>query len=105
MSNKLTALQDKLETKHHVFMVYKSQVNKDLERSGFEAIEASNPDEFLIALAQMINHAIEVSDPKLQQLYYLADVQEKSLEHGIVQAFMLREWTKIQFRLRQRVGV
>lgn len=101
MSEKLSVLQDKLEDRHHVFMVYKSQVNKDLERSGFEAVEFNEPKEFLEALVSLLNEAIEDSDPKLQQLYYLADVQEKNLEKGIILGFLMREWSKIQFRLRQ----
>lgn len=101
MSEKLAIIQDKLEDRHHVFMVFKSQVNKDLERSGFEAIEDNDPKEFLESLAYSLNEAIEESDPKLQQLYYLADVQEKNLEHGIILGFIMREWSKIQFRLRQ----
>ncbi|PPK96927.1 MULTISPECIES: hypothetical protein [Nonlabens] len=101
MSEKLTILQDKLEDRHHVFMVYKSQVNKDLQRSGYESIEINEPKEFLDALVSLLNEAIEDSDPKLQQLYYLADVQEKNLEQGIILGFIMREWSKIQFRLRQ----
>lgn len=101
MSEKLTILQDKLEDRHHVFMVYKSQVNKDLQRSGYGAIELNEPKEFLESLVSLLNEAIEESDPKLQQLYYLADVQEKNLEHGIILGFIMREWSKIQFRLRQ----
>ncbi|QJP33564.1 hypothetical protein F0365_03640 [Nonlabens sp. Ci31] len=101
MSEKLTIIQDKLEDRHHVFMVFKSQVNKDLERSGFDAIEDANPKEFIDSLAYLLNEAIEESDPKLQQLYYLADVQEKNLENGIILGFIMREWSKIQFRLRQ----
>ncbi|MEN8898239.1 MAG: hypothetical protein ABF251_05955 [Nonlabens sp.] len=101
MSEKLAIIQDKLEDRHHVFMVFKSQVNKDLERSGFEAIDDSEPKEFLESLAYLLNEAIEESDPKLQQLYYLADVLEKNLEHGIILGFIMREWSKIQFRLRQ----
>lgn len=101
MSEKLAVLQDKLEEKHHVFMVYKNQVNKDLERSGFEAIQENEPSEFLKALVELLNEAMEDSNPKLQQLYYLADVQEKNLEHGIILGFLMREWTKIRFRLRQ----
>ncbi|AGC76839.1 hypothetical protein LX97_01498 [Nonlabens dokdonensis] len=101
MSEKLAVLKDKLEDRHHVFMVYKSQVNKDLERSGFNAIEINEPQEFLDELISLLNEAMEDSDPKLQQLYYLADVQEKNLEHGIILGFLMREWSKIQFRLRQ----
>lgn len=101
MSEKLTILQDKLEDRHHVFMVYKSQVNKDLQRSGYETIEINEAKEFLEALVSLLNEAIEDSDPKLQQLYYLADVQEKNLEQGIILGFIMREWSKIQFRLRQ----
>ncbi|MFB0904110.1 MAG: hypothetical protein QMB11_07005 [Nonlabens sp.] len=101
MSEKLTVLQDKLEAKHHVFMVYKSQVNKDLLRSGFESVDENNPQDFIAALFSILNEAIEHSDPRLQQLYYLADVSEKKLEQGIILAFVMREWAKIQFRLRQ----
>ena len=101
MSEKLAVLKDKLEDRHHVFMVYKSQVNKDLERSGYESIEINEPKEFLEALISLLKEAIEDSDPKLQQLYYLADVQEKNLEQGIILGFIMREWSKIQFRLRQ----
>ena len=43
-------IQEKLESKHHIFMVYCNQVNKDLERSGFEAIHEIKPQEFLEAL-------------------------------------------------------
>ncbi|MEP0479155.1 MAG: hypothetical protein ABJD23_03015, partial [Nonlabens sp.] len=89
------------EDRHHVFMVYKSQVNKDLQRSGYESIEINEPKEFLEALVSLLNEAIEDSDPKLQQLYYLADVKEKNLEQGIILGFIMREWSKIQFRLRQ----
>ncbi|WP_124978889.1 hypothetical protein [Nonlabens xiamenensis] len=101
MSQQLISIQEKLEEKHHVFMVYSSQVNKDLERSGFTAITSNQPEEFLGLLVELLQEAIEDSDPRLQQLYYLADVQEKHLEKGIVLGFILREWIKIQFRLRQ----
>lgn len=97
----LSRIQEKLETKHHIFMVYRNQVNKDLERSGFEAIADNSPQEFLGALIDLLNEAIENSDPKLQQLYYLADVQEKNLQNGIVMGFITREWVKIRFRLGQ----
>ncbi len=97
----LQRIQDKLQAKHHVFMVYRNQVNKDLERSGFEPVEENSPQEFLQALTYLLNEAIEDSDPKLQQLYYLADVQEKNLEHGIVLGFLHREWIKIKYRLNQ----
>ncbi len=97
----LATIQEKLEAKHHVFMVYRNQVNKDLERSGFETIEATTPNEFLQELIELLSEAIEDSNPKLQQLYYLADVQEKNLEQGIVLGFLSREWIKIRFRLNQ----
>jgi hypothetical protein len=97
----LERIQEKLEAKHHIFMVYRNQVNKDLERSGFEAIAANEPDAFLQELVSVLSEAIEDSDPKLQQLYYLADVQEKNLENGIVLGFIMREWVKIRFRLGQ----
>ena len=80
----LSIIQEKLEAKNHIFQVYRNQVNKDLERSGYDAIVENNPQEFLGALIDLLNEAIEEGDPKLQQLYYLADVQEKNLEHGIV---------------------
>ncbi|KEZ92705.1 hypothetical protein [Nonlabens ulvanivorans] len=101
MSDLLPQIQEKLESRHHVFTIYKNQVNKDLERSGFEAIEENNPKEFLMELASLLSEAIEDSNPKLQQLYYLADVQERHLQHGIILGFINREWIKIQFRLRQ----
>jgi hypothetical protein len=82
-------------------MVYRNQVNKDLERSGFESIEENEPNAFLQELVSVLSEAIKDSDPKLQQLYYLADVQEKNLEQGIVLAFITREWVKIRFRLGQ----
>lgn len=97
----LALIKEKLEAKHHIFMVYRNQVNKDLERSGFETIDANNPQEFLEGLVQLLSDAIEESDSKLQQLYYLADVQEKNLEHGIVLGFLSREWIKIKYRLNQ----
>jgi flagellar biosynthesis chaperone FliJ len=97
----LERIQEKLEAKHHIFMVYRNQVNKDLERSGFEVIAANEPDTFLQELVSVLSEAIEDSDPKLQQLYYLADVQEKNLENGIVLGFIMREWVKIRFRLGQ----
>lgn len=97
----LLRIQEKLESKHHIFMVYRNQVNKDLERSGFEAIQNNEPQEFLGALIDLLNEAIEDSDPKLQQLYYLADVQERHLEQGIIMGFITREWVKIRFRLGQ----
>ena len=97
----LALIHEKLEAKHHIFMVYRNQVNKDLERSGFETIDANNPQEFLEGLVQLLSDAIEESDSKLQQLYYLADVQEKNLEHGIVLGFLSREWIKIKYRLNQ----
>ena len=97
----LAVIQEKLESKHHIFMVYRNQVNKDLERSGFEPIEENNPQQFLGALIDLLNEAIENADPKLQQLYYLADVQEKNLEQGIVLGFITREWVKIRFRMGQ----
>jgi flagellar biosynthesis chaperone FliJ len=97
----LERIQEKLEAKHHIFMVYRNQVNKDLERSGFEVIAANEPDTFLQELVSVLSEAIEDSDPKLQQLYYLADVQEKNLENGIVFGFIMREWVKIRFRLGQ----
>lgn len=99
--NDLATIQEKLEVKHHVFMIYRSQVNKDLERSGFRVIAENNPQEFLGALIDLLNEAIEDSDPKLQQLYYLADVQERHLEQGIIMGFIHREWVKIRFRLGQ----
>ncbi|BAO55098.1 hypothetical protein [Nonlabens marinus] len=97
----LATIQEKLEAKHHVFMVYRNQVNKDLERSGFETIEENEPNAFLQELVSVLSEAIEDSNPKLQQLYYLADVQEKNLEQGIVLGFLTREWVKIRFRLNQ----
>ncbi|WP_194851354.1 hypothetical protein [Nonlabens antarcticus] len=97
----LTTLQERLEAKNHIFQVYRNQVNKDLERSGFEAIAANEPDAFLKELVSVLSEAIEESDTKLQQLYYLADVPEKDLEKGIVMAFIVREWVKIRFRLGQ----
>ena len=97
----LVRIQEKLESKHHIFMVYRNQVNKDLERSGFEAIHENKPQEFLEAIFKLLSEAIEDEDPKLQQLYYLADVQEKNLEHGIVLGFLSREWIKIKYRLNQ----
>jgi disulfide oxidoreductase YuzD len=97
----LARIQEKLESKHHIFRVYCNQVNKDLERSGFETIDATQPDDFLKELVSLLSEAIEDSDPKLQQLYYLADVQEKHLENGIVMGFVYREWVKIRFRLGQ----
>lgn len=99
MSDLLPQIQEKLASKHQIFMVYKSQVNKDLERSGFTAIDAMEPQAFLKELMKMLGEAIEDSNPKLQQLYYLADVQEKHLEHGIIMGFIYREWIKIKFRL------
>jgi ribonucleotide monophosphatase NagD (HAD superfamily) len=98
---KLERIQEKLEAKHHIFMVYRNQVNKDLERSGFDRIEENEPDAFVKRLISVLSEAIECSDLKLQQLYYLADVQEKNLEKGIVLAFIVREWVKIRFRLGQ----
>ncbi|KQC32575.1 hypothetical protein AAU57_03960 [Nonlabens sp. YIK11] len=97
----LARIQEQLEAKHHIFMVYRNQVNKDLERSGYDAIVENNPQEFLAALIDLLNEAIEDGDPKLQQLYYLADVQEKNLEHGIILGFLSREWIKIKYRLNQ----
>ncbi len=101
MSDLLPQIQEKLESRHHVFTVYKNQVNKDLERSGFHSIDQDKPKEFLMELASMLNEAIEDANPKLQQLYYLADVQERHLQYGIILGFINREWIKIQFRLRQ----
>ena len=97
----LSRIQEKLEAKHHIFMVYRNQVNKDLERSGFEIIEENEPNAFLRELVAILSEAIEDDNPKLQQLYYLADVPEKNLENGIVMAFITREWVKIRFRLGQ----
>jgi hypothetical protein len=82
-------------------MVYRNQVNKDLERSGFDTIDENEPNAFLQELVSVLSEAIEDSDPKLQQLYYLADVPEKDLDKGIVMAFIVREWVKIRFRLNQ----
>lgn len=101
MSQILNVIQDKLEAKQHIYRVFVNQVNKDLERSGFEAIDANSPKEFLQELADALNDAIEDSDPKLQQLFYLADVQDKNLEHGIILGFIQREWMKIRYRLGQ----
>jgi disulfide oxidoreductase YuzD len=97
----LARIQEKLEAKNHIFQVYRNQVNKDLERSGFEAITANEADAFLQELVSVLSEAIEDGDPKLQQLYYLADVPEKDLDKGIVMAFIVREWVKIRFRLNQ----
>jgi len=97
----LERIQEKLEAKNHIFQVYRNQVNKDLERSGFEIIQQDEPDAFLQELIELLREAIEDSNPKLQQLYYLADVQEKHLENGIVMGFVYREWVKIRFRLGQ----
>ncbi len=97
----LRRIQDKLEAKHQVFMVYRNQINKDLERSGFDTVKENTPQQFLTALIELLNEAIEDSDARLQQLYYLADVQEKNLEHGIVLGFLHREWIKIKYRLNQ----
>lgn len=99
MSDILPQIQEKLASKHQIFMVYKSQVNKDLERSGFKAIESIEPQAFIKELMEFLGTAIEEENPKLQQLYYLADVQEKHLEHGIIMGFIYREWIKIKFRL------
>jgi disulfide oxidoreductase YuzD len=101
MSDILPQIQEKLAEKQQFFVVYKNQVNKDLERSGFAAIEAPDPDSFLKELIDFLNEAIKDSNPKLQQLYYLADVQDRHLEHGIILGFIYREWVKVQFRLRQ----
>lgn len=101
MSEILTIIQDKLEAKQHIYRVFVNQVNKDLERSGFEGIEATTPKDFLQELADVLNEAIEDNDPKLQQLFYLADVQEKNLQHGIILGFIHREWMKIRYRLGQ----
>ncbi|ALM20885.1 hypothetical protein JCM19294_2457 [Nonlabens tegetincola] len=100
MSHQLELIKDKLQ-RHHVFSLYRNQINKDLERSGYPVVQSDTPDEFLESVIQLLSDAIEDSDPKLQQLYYLADVQERHLEHGIVIGFLYREWVKIQFRLRQ----
>jgi len=101
MSEILTIIQDKLEAKQHIYRVFVNQVNKDLSRSGFDEIIAATPKDFLQQLADVLNEAIEDNDPKLQQLFYLADVQEKNLEHGIILGFIHREWMKIRYRLGQ----
>lgn len=101
MSDVLPQIQNKLAEKQQFFVVYKNQVNKDLERSGFKTIEAADPETFLEELMALLNEAINDSNHKLQQLYYLADVQERHLEHGIILGFIYREWVKVQFRLRQ----
>jgi hypothetical protein len=101
MSDILPQIQEKLAEKQQFFVVYKNQVNKDIERSGLTAIEAQDPESFLKELIDFLNDAINDSNPKLQQLYYLADVQDRHLEHGIILGFIYREWVKVQFRLRQ----
>lgn len=101
MSEILTTIQDKLEAKQHIYRVFVNQVNKDLSRSGFDEIVGATPKDFLQELADVLNEAIEDNDPKLQQLFYLADVQEKNLQHGIILGFIHREWMKIRYRLGQ----
>jgi disulfide oxidoreductase YuzD len=101
MSDILPQIQEKLAEKQQFFVVYKNQVNKDLERSGFKAIDAQEPEAFLKELIAFLNEAVNDGNPKLQQLYYLADVQDRHLEHGIILGFIYREWVKVQFRLRQ----
>jgi len=101
MSDILPQIQEKLAEKQQFFVVYKNQVNKDLERSGFKTIDAKGPEGFLNELIAFLNEAVNDSNPKLQQLYYLADVQDRHLEHGIILGFIYREWVKVQFRLRQ----
>lgn len=101
MSDILPQIQEKLAEKQQFFVVYKNQVNKDLERSGFPPIESQEPETFLNELIDFLNEAINDSNPKLQQLYYLADVQDRHLEHGIILGFIYREWVKVQYRLRQ----
>jgi len=94
-------IQNKLAEKQQFFVVYKNQLNKDLKRSGFKTIDAQEPEGFLKELIAFLNEAVNDSNPKLQQLYYLADVQDRHLEHGIILGFIYREWVKVQFRLRQ----
>lgn len=101
MSELLSNIQSKLEAKQHIYRVFVNQVNKDLERSGFDTINGDSPHDFIQSLVDLLNEAIENSDPRLQQLFYLADVQDKNLEHGIILGFIHREWTKIRFRLGQ----
>lgn len=99
MSHELHSIQEQLLKKTHNFIVYRNQVNKDLERSGLQAIEAEDPITFLNAVITYITELIDESDPKLQQLFYLADVQERHLKKGIAVGFLWREWIKVKFRL------
>ena len=99
MSQELLRLEESLSRKRHNFIIYRNQVNKDLVRSGIEEVIAEEPREFLSEVANLITELMEDSDPRLQQLYYLADVQERHLEKGIVLGFLYREWVKVKFRL------
>ena len=96
---KLERIEDALLQKRHNFIIYRNQINKDLMRSGLQEVETEDPKEFLTVVAGKINELIENDSAKLQQLYYLADVQERHLEKGIVLGFLYREWIKVKFRL------
>ena len=99
MSHDLQNIQDALSRKRHNFIMYRNQINKDLERSGLRAIENDDPVQFLKSVIEYIAELIEDGDSKLQQLFYLADVQERHLEKGIAMGFLWREWIKVKFRL------
>lgn len=99
MSQELERIEEALSRKRHNFIIYKNQINKDLSRSGLQEVEQDDPKAFLHAVAVLLNELMEESDPRLQQLYYLADVQERHLEKGIILGFLYREWIKVKFRL------
>ena len=99
MSQELQRIEEALLKKRHNFIIYRNQVNKDFMRSGLEEIDGEDPKEFLQQVAASLNELMEDQDPRLQQLYYLADVQERHLEKGIILGFLWREWIKVKFRL------
>jgi hypothetical protein len=99
MSHELQGLEDALSRKRHNFIIYRNQINKDLQRSGLPSVDTEDPAEFLEDVVALLSELIEESDPKLQQLFYLADVQERHLEKGIAMGFLWREWIKVKFRL------
>ncbi|MGB5983625.1 MAG: hypothetical protein WBG46_15925 [Nonlabens sp.] len=99
MAQELQHLEEALSRKCHNFIIYRNQINKDLSRSGLEEVDQDDPKAFLNAVAERLNELMEDSDSRLQQLYYLADVQERHLEKGIILGFLYREWIKVKFRL------
>jgi poly(3-hydroxybutyrate) depolymerase len=56
-------IQNKLAEKQQFFVVYKNQVNKDLERSGFKTIDAQEPEAFLKELIAFLNEALTTAIP------------------------------------------